>query len=368
MAKYHFLVAGAGLFGSVFAQRAAERGKRCLVLERRKVLGGNLHCDEIEGIHVPRYGPHVFHTNDREVWEYVNRFARFNNFIYAPITSIQEGMFETPFNMNTYTRLWEDVRTPEDARRRLRDQIGWEEIGEPQNLEEQCLRQYGRDLYEKLLQGYLEKQWGKPCRELPPNAARLQPPRYTFDNRYYTDAWQGVPIEGYDVMIKRMLAGCDVMLGTDYMPFRRVNPGIAEKVIFTGMIDEYFNYKQGMLQYRTMTYENEVLDMPDYQGTAVVRHPKPAVPYTRTIEHKHFYFGNQPKTVVTKEIPAVWSTSREPCFPIHDKKNQLIYRAYCTLAVAQPDVTFCGRLGSFRFYQMDETVRAALDLADKMIQ
>jgi len=367
MAKYDYLVAGAGLFGSTFAQRMAEAGKRVLVVERRKHLAGSLHCDEIEGIRVFRYGPHVFHTKDREVWEYVNRFARFNGYIHAPVAMCREGMFETPFNMHTYTRMWDGVLSPEDAHMVIDTQISWENA-EVTNLEEACLKTFGRDLYERLLRGYLEKRCMRPCRELPPNAVRLLPPRFTFDNRRYQEPYQGMPIEGYDVMIKRMLAGCEVLTGTDYLPFRSVNPFIADKVIFTGMIDEFFRYKQGTLDYRAFTYKHEVRNTSNLQGTAVISYPDPVFPFTRTIEHKHFWFGQQPKTVISTEIPVPWSTSVEPCYPINDEKNQRIYNAYRVLAVAQPDVTFCGRLGSFRWYDMDEAVRAALDMANRELR
>jgi len=259
------------------------------------------------------------------------------------------------------------VRTPVDAHMVIDTQISWEK-GDVTNLEEACLKTFGRDLYEKLLRGYLEKRWQKPCREMPPNAVRLRPPRFTYDNRSYQVPFQGVPIEGYDVMIKRMLAACDVLMETDYLPFRSINPFIADKVIYTGMIDEFFRYKQGTLTYRAFTYQHQVRNTSNLQGTAVISYPDPAVPYTRTIEHKHFWFGQQPKTVVTFETPVPWSTSVEPCYPINDERNQKIYNAYRVLAVAQPDVTFCGRLGSFKWYDMDEAVRAALDMADRELK
>lgn len=363
MAKYDYLVVGTGLFGSTFAQQMAEAGKRVLVLERREYLAGAAHCDMIEGIRVFRYGPHIFHTGDRAVWEYVNRFARFNSYVHTVVTASRKGVFEVPFNMSTFTRMWEDVLTPEDARLIIDRQIGWEDIDEPENLEEECLKRFGRDLYEELLRGYLEKRWGRPCQDLPANKLRFQPLRFTFDNRYFQEPYQGLPAEGYDVMVKRMLANCEVMLGTDYLPFRRVNPNIADKVIFTGAIDEFFRYKQGTLEYRTVSYKNEVRDMPNFQGIAVVNYQDPVIPYIRTIEHKHFWFGTQPKTVITRETPAEWNTGMEPCYPVNDEKNQKIYNAYRVLAVAQPDVTFCGRLGSFHYYSMGEAVRAALDMA-----
>jgi len=368
MAKYDYLVAGAGIFGATLAQRLSEAGKKVLVVERRKHLAGSCHCDEMEGVKVFRYGPHIFHTKNREVWDYVNRFARFNHYIHKTLTACREGIFETPFNMSTFTHLWPGVLTPEDAQMKIESQTGWEAVGEPKNLEEVCLKEFGRDLYEKLLQGYLEKLWRKPCRELPPSTIRVYPLRYTFDSRRFTDPYQGVPIEGYDVMVKRMLAGCEVLMDTDYLPFRSVNRFIADKVFFTGMIDEFFYYKQGMLDYRTVKYEHEVRDIPNYQGAAVINHPDPVLPYTRTIEHKHFWYGTQPKTVISTETPVAWSTSTEPCYPINDEKNRKILNAYRVLAVAQPDVTFCGRLGSYRWYDLDEAVKAALDLANRELK
>lgn len=362
--KYDFLVVGAGLFGSVFAQRAAEYGRRVLVIERRNHLAGIAHCDTMEGIPVQRYGPHIFYTDDREVWNYVNRFACFNHYTHAPLAACADGMYNLPFNMNTFSRLW-GVRTPAEAQAELRRQTEKEHVIEAHNLEERCLQLFGRDIYEWLLKDYLEKQWGRPCAKLPPDASILWPPRFTYDNRYFAETYQGIPLEGYDVMIKRMLAACDVKLKTDYMGFGVGNPDIAERTIFTGMIDEYFRFKRGTLDYRTLRYETEVLNQPDYQGTAVVNHIPANVPYTRTIEHKHFVFGKQPKTVVTKEYPVRWSPTMEPYFPVHDDKNLHLYNAYRALSVTQLDVVFCGRLGTYQYYTMDQTVRAALDLAEK---
>lgn len=365
MAKYDFLIVGAGLFGSTFAQRASEKGKRCLVLERRNHVGGAVHCDELEGVPVQRYGPHVFHTRSRAIWEYVNRFARFNSFLYSPVAACRDAMYNLPVNMNTFHRLW-DVRAPEEAQERVRRQSEWEGVEQPKNLEERCLKQYGRDVYEKLIRPYEEKRWGRPCREVPADVTGLPLVRYTYDNRWYDDPWQGVPSEGYDVMIKRMLAASELMLGTDYLPFIRVNQGIADKIIYTGAIDEYFRYKQGTLEYRSLRWEHEVLSTPDYQGAAVVFYPEPVIPFLRTIEYQHFWSRRREKTVITKEFAAECSTATEPCFPVNDAASQRAYISYKMLAVAQPDVTFAGRLGVYQWFEMDETVQAALDLADQM--
>ncbi len=362
MSKYNYLIVGAGLFGSVFAQQAAERGKRCLVIERRSHVGGNIHCDIIEGIQVHRYGPHIFHTRDREVWDYVNRFARFNSYVHSPVAACRDGMYNLPLNMYTFSRIW-GVHTPKEAQEELQRQIDKEHIGEPENLEEKLIKHVGYELYEKFYRVYAEKQWGMDCRDLPADASTLMPLRFNFDNHYYTEPYQGIPKEGYDVMIKRMLAGCEVMLKTEYAGFGRANAGLADKVIYTGMIDEFFTFKRGTLEYRTIRYQTEVMDMPNYQGVAVMNHNDPDVPYTRTIEHKHFQNGDQPKTVVTMEYPAKWNTTMEPYYPVNDAKNQRLYNSYRALAVAQPDMIFCGRLGTYRYYTMDQTVRAALDLA-----
>lgn len=367
MAKYHYLIVGAGLFGSVFAQQAAEKGKRCLVIERRNHIGGNLHCDELEGIQVHRYGPHIFHTSDLGIWEYVNRFARFNCFVNTPMAKYKGEVYNLPVNMNTFSRLW-GVLTPAQAREELARQTEAEHIDAPQNAEEQMLKTFGREIYEKLLKDYLEKQWQKDCKDLPVSLVENMKPRFTYDNRFFPDPYQGIPMEGYDVMIKRMLAGCEVRLGTSYNGFGRGNPGLAEKTIYTGMIDEFFLFKRGALEYRTLSYETEVLDVPDCQGCAIVDYTSKEVPYTRIIEHKHFRGGHQPKTVISREYPSPWRSDMEPYFPVRDEKNNKLYSAYRALAVTEPDVIFCGRLGTYQYYEMDETIRAALDLANKIIK
>ncbi len=362
MAKYDYLIVGAGLFGSVFAQQAVERGKRCLVIDRRSHIGGNVHCEEVEGIQVHKYGAHIFHTADEGVWAYVNRFAQFNHYINSPIAIYKDELYNLPFNMNTFSKLW-GIRTPAEAQAEIQRQIASLDIGEPQNLEEQALKLVGRDVYEKLVKGYTEKQWGRACRDLPAFIIRRLPLRFTYDNNYFTDPHQGIPLEGYDAMVEKMLQGSDLMLGTDYFQFIRINPGIANKTVFTGMIDEFFDYRLGPLEYRTVTFETQTLDCPNWQGNAVVNYTDREVPYTRIIEHKHFVFGNQEKTVISKEYPAEWKPGIEPYYPVNDAKNQSLYEAYCMLGRARTDVIFGGRLGGYRYYDMDKVIRAALDAA-----
>lgn len=362
MPQYDYLIAGAGFFGCVFAQQAVARGKRCLVIDRRGHIGGNAHCEEIEGIQVHRYGPHIFHTSDREVWEYVNRFSAFNHFVNSPIAVYRDELYNLPFNMNTFSKLWK-VRTPAEAQAELRRQTEPFAVGEPSNLEEQALKLVGRDIYEKLVKGYTEKQWGRDCRELPAFLIRRLPLRFTYDNNYFSDPYQGIPVEGYDTIASKMLAGSEVLLNTEYASFIERNPGAAEKTVFTGMIDEFFGFQLGALEYRTVTFDMEVLDCPNWQGNAVVNYTGREVPYTRIIEHKHFAFGTQPKTVVSKEYSAEWKPGMEPYYPVNDAKNQALYETYRRLAETRPDVLFGGRLGSYHYYNMDQVIRAALDAA-----
>lgn len=362
MPHYDYLIVGAGLFGCVFAQQAVHKGKRCLVIDRRSHVGGNAHCQEMEGIQVHQYGPHIFHTSDREVWEYVNRFSEFNHFMNAPLAVYKNELYNLPFNMNTFSRLW-NVRTPAEAQAELRRQVV--DVDEPKNLEEQSLKLVGRDIYEKLVKGYTEKQWGRSCRELPAYIIRRLPLRFTYDNNYFTDPYQGIPIEGYNAIAKKMLQGSEVLLNTDFFCFWKDNPNIAEKTVYTGMIDHFFDFRLGALEYRTVTFETEVLDTANWQGNAVINYTEREVPYTRIIEHKHFMFGTQPKTVISKEYPAEWKPGMEPYYPINDKKNQTLYEAYRELAKDRPDVIFGGRLGSYRYYNMDQVIRAALDTAER---
>jgi len=367
MAKYDYLIVGAGLFGSTFAQKAAEKGKRCLVIDKRDFLSGNLHCQEQEGIPVHRYGPHIFHTSSWEIWSYVNRFARFNYYVDMPIAQYKYELYNLPLNMNTFSRLW-GTCTPAQAQARLEEQKQAEHIETPRNLEERALKLYGRDIYEKFIQGYMEKRWHKDCRELSPALLEPLALRFTYDNRFFSESYQGVPSEGYDVMIARMLAGCEVRLGTEYMGFGRAYPDIAEKTVFTGMIDEFFYFRLGALEYSTLSYEYEVMDTRNYQGCAVMHHTDREVPYTRTIEYKHLVFGQQSKTVIGRELPVAWRSGLEPYFPARDEKNRRLYEAYRALSMSRPDVIFAGRLGTYQYYSMEETVRMALDLAKRELR
>lgn len=362
MAEYDYLIVGAGLFGSVFAQQVTEKGKRCVVIDRRGHIGGNIHCEEIAGIPVHQYGAHIFHTSDEWVWEYVNRFVTFNHFVNSPIAIYRDELYNLPFNMNTFSKLW-NVRTPQEAQGKIQEQIADLEVGEPRNLEEQALKLVGRDIYEKLIKGYTEKQWGRDCRDLPPFIIRRLPLRFTYDNNYFGDPHQGIPIEGYNALAQRLLDGIEVLLNTDYFEFIKENPNIARRTVFTGMIDEFFNYQLGALEYRTLRFETETLDCSNWQGNAVVNFTAREVPYTRILEHKHFVFGQQPKTVISREYPAEWSPGMEPYYPINDRNNQLRYAAYRELAQTKPDIIFGGRLGQYQYYDMDKTIRAALDRA-----
>jgi len=357
---YDYLIVGAGLFGSVFAQQAAEKGKRCLVIDRRDHIGGNIHCEEIEGIQVHKYGAHIFHTSDEGVWEYVNRFTKFNHYINSPIAVYKDELYNLPFNMNTFSKLW-GVRTPAEAQAEIQRQIAGLNIGEPQNLEEQALKLAGWDVYEKLIKGYTEKQWGRDCKDLPAAIIRRLPLRFTYDNNYFPDPHQGIPVDGYDALVEKLLEGSEVLLRTDYFPFIQENPGIAKKTVFTGMIDEFFGFRLGALEYRTVRFETETLDCSNWQGNAVVNYTEREVPYTRIIEHKHFMFGQQPKTVISREYPTEWKLGLEPYYPINDERNHALYQKYCALAAERPDVIFGGRLGQYRYFDMDKTVRAALD-------
>lgn len=366
MANYDYLIVGAGLFGSVFAQQATEKGKRCLVIDRRGHVGGNIHCVEIADIQVHQYGPHIFHTSDQGVWEYINRFSAFNRYTNAPIAIYKDELYNLPFNMNTFSKMW-NIRTPDQARAEIRRQTVGLSAVEPQNLEEQALKMVGRDIYEKLIKGYTEKQWGRDCKDLPTFIIRRLPLRFTYDNNYFSDPYQGIPLEGYNRIVEKMLAGSTVLTHTDYFPFIRENPHIAPKTVFTGMIDAFFSYRLGHLEYRTLTFETEVLNCSNWQGNAVVNYTDRDVPYTRIIEHKHFLFGTQPQTVISREYPAAWQPGKEPYYPVNDEKNQALYQAYRALAKEYPHVIFGGRLGSYCYYNMDQVIRMALDTAAEQI-
>lgn len=363
MSQFDYLIVGAGLFGSVFAYEATQRGKKCLVIDKRNHIAGNIYTENIEGINVHKYGAHIFHTSDKAIWEYVNRFADFNNFINSPIASYKDELYNLPFNMNTFSKMW-GIKTPAEAKAIIAGQIANLNIGEPQNLEEQALKLVGTDVYEKLIKGYTQKQWGRPCTELPAFIIKRLPLRFTYDNNYFNDCYQGIAIGGYTQIIEKMLAGSDVKTDTDYFEFIKENPDIAEKTVFTGQIDEFFDYRYGALGYRSVRFENEILDTDNYQGNAVVNFTDKEVPYTRIIEHKHFEFGKQEKTVISREYSAEWQPGIEPYYPINDEANNALYEKYKALAATRPDVIFGGRLGQYKYYDMDKVIAAALAAVD----
>lgn len=358
--KYDYLIVGSGLFGSVFAYEANKRGKKCLVIDRRSHIGGNIYTEKIEDINVHKYGAHIFHTSDKTVWEYMNRFAEFNNYINSPVAVYKDELYNLPFNMNTFSKMW-GIRTPAQAKEIIEKQIADLHITEPKNLEEQALSLAGRDVYEKLVKGYTEKQWGRSCTELPAFIIKRLPLRFTYDNNYFNDRYQGIPMGGYTAIIEKMLEGIEVRTDTDYFEFRKANPDAAEKTVFTGMIDEYFDYCYGPLQYRSVRFETEVLDCDNYQGNAVVNYTEREVPYTRIIEHKHFEFGKQPKTVISREYSSEWKQGMEPYYPVNNDENNALYEKYRRLAEQEGNVIFGGRLGHYKYYDMDKVVAAALE-------
>lgn len=358
--RYDYLIVGAGLFGAVFAHETKKRGKSVLVIDKRNHIAGNIYTEEVEGINVHKYGAHIFHTSDKRVWEYINRFAEFNNYINAPVAVYKNELYNLPFNMNTFSRMW-NIRTPEEAKAIISKQIAELDIKEPKNLEEQALSLAGRDVYEKLIKGYTEKQWGRDCKELPAFIIKRLPFRFIYDNNYFNDRYQGIPMGGYTQIVEKMLEGIEVLTGTDFFAFRRDNPEIAEKTVFTGMIDAYFDYCLGALEYRSVRFETEVLDCDNYQGNAVVNYTEREVPYTRIIEHKHFEFGKQAKTVISREYSSEWSVGMEPYYPVNDEKNNTLFEAYRKLAEKESRVIFGGRLGNYKYYDMDKVIAAALE-------
>jgi UDP-galactopyranose mutase len=361
---YDYLIVGAGLFGAVFAHEAYKKGRTCLVIDKRNNIGGNIYTESTEGINVHKYGAHIFHTSDKQIWDYVNRFAEFNNYINSPVAVYEDELYNLPFNMNTFSRMW-NIRTPEQAKEIIASQIADLGITEPHNLEEQALSLVGRDVYEKLIKGYTEKQWGRDCKELPAFIIKRLPLRFVYDNNYFNDRYQGIPIGGYTAIIEKMLEGIEVRTGTDYFDFIRDNKNIARKTIFTGMIDEYYGYCYGPLQYRSVRFETEVLDCENYQGNAVVNYTDREVPYTRIIEHKHFEFGKQPKTVISREYSSEWKQGMEPYYPVNNEENNALYEKYRELADKESNVIFGGRLGQYKYYDMDKVIAAALECAGK---
>ena len=358
--KYDYLIVGSGLFGAVFAHEAMKRGKSCLVIDKRSHIAGNIYTEEVEGINVHRYGAHIFHTSSKEVWAYINQFAEFNNYINSPVAVYHDELYNLPFNMNTFSRMW-GIQTPAEAKAIIEKQIADLHITEPRNLEEQALSLVGRDVYEKLIKGYTEKQWGRSCTELPSFIIKRLPLRFTYDNNYFNDRFQGIPMGGYTAIIEKMLEGAQVLTNTDYFEFKNTHPGIAEKTVFTGMIDEFFDYCYGPLQYRSVRFETEVLDEENYQGSAVVNYTAREVPYTRIIEHKHFEFGHQEKTVISREYSSEWKQGMEPYYPVNNEENNALYEKYKSLADKEDKVIFGGRLGQYKYYDMDKVIIAALD-------
>lgn len=360
MKKYDYLIVGSGLFGSVFAHEAAKAGKSCLVLEKRNHTGGNIHCETVEDIVVHQYGAHIFHTNNTTVWEYVNALAQFNRYTNSPIANYKGEIYNLPFNMNTFRAMW-GVRTPAEAQAMI-DKQRAEITGEPRNLEEQAIRLVGRDIYEKLIKGYTEKQWGRDCTELPAFIIKRLPVRLIYDNNYFNDRYQGIPIGGYNVLIDKLLADADVRTGVDFLSDADTYRAMADTVVYTGTIDSYFHYCYGKLEYRTVRFESEVLDEENYQGVAVVNYTDRETPYTRVIEHKHFEFGTQPKTVVTREYSTDWQDGMEPYYPVNDERNSELYARYAALAKEEKNTLFGGRLAEYRYYDMDKVIESALAL------
>mgnify|MGYP004519402047 FL=1 len=361
MAQYDYLIVGAGLTGAVFAHEAKKIGKKCLVIDRRDHIAGNVYTEEVEGINVHRYGAHIFHTSMKDVWGYVNQFAEFNNYVNSPIANYKGEIYNMPFNMNTFSKMW-GVVTPAEAKAKIQEQIDAEGIGEPQNLEEQALSLVGRDIFEKLVKGYTEKQWGRDCKDLPASIIKRLPCRFTYDNNYFNDRFQGIPMGGYTKMVANMLEGVEVRTGVEYKDLIAEQPDIADRVIYCGPIDSFYDYSLGQLEYRSLRFETELLDEADHQGVAVMNYNEREVPYTRVIEHKHFEFGTQPKTVVTREYPADWKPGDEPYYPINDERNTALYEQYRELADREGKVVFAGRLGGYKYYDMDKAIAAAFDV------
>ena len=364
MAKaYDYVIVGSGLFGSIFAYEATKRGKRCLVVERRNQVGGNIYCEQKEGINIHQYGAHIFHTSNETAWRYVNQFAEFNQYINSPMANYHGELYNLPFNMNTFNKIW-GVVTPAEAEAKIEEQRQVIK-GIPKNLEEQAISLVGMDIYEKLIKGYTEKQWGRSCTALPAFIIKRIPVRYIYDNNYFNDRYQGIPIGGYNVIIDKLLIGSDIRLNADYNTMRAEVEGMADKVVYTGSIDEYFHYIYGQLEYRSLKFETERLVLENHQGVAVMNYTAFEVPYTRIIEHKHFEFGRQPVTYVTKEYPHEWAPGEEAYYPVNDKKNQAIYGQYETMAKKETKVIFGGRLAEYKYYDMDKVVESALMAVNK---
>lgn len=365
--KYDYLIVGSGLFGAVFGYEAHKKGKKCLVIDKRSHIAGNIFTEKIEEIDVHKYGAHIFHTSNYEVWNYVNQFVKFNRYTNSPIARYQNEVYNLPFNMNTFSKLW-GIFTPEEARQKIAQELQEVNIDEPQNLEEQAIKLVGKTIYEKLIKGYTEKQWGKRATELPAFIIKRLPVRFTYDNNYFNDLYQGIPVEGYTKMVEKMLSGIEIRLNYDYFEHKKELENIADKIIFTGPIDQFYHYQFGELEYRSLKFENEILDVENYQGNSVVNFTEYEVPYTRIIEHKHFTFGTQSKTVITKEYPDFWTHEKEPYYPINNAKNNALYQQYKKLAEVDTTVIFGGRLGQYQYYDMDQVIKQALEVCQRMLK
>lgn len=364
MKKYDYVIIGGGLFAGTFAYAATKKGKKCLVVEKRANLGGNIYCEEIEGINVHKYGAHIFHTSNREVWNFVNSLVEFNRYTNSPVANYHGEIYNMPFNMNTFSKMWSDVRTPAEAKARIAEQRA-KIIGEPQNLEEQAISLVGEDIYKKLVKGYTEKQWGRDCKELPAFIIKRLPVRYTYDNNYFNDLYQGIPIGGYNVLINALFEGCDVEFNVDYNACREKYNALGDKVLYTGTLDSFYDFCYGKLEYRSLRFESDIFDEENHQGVAVVNYTDRETPYTRVIEHKHFEYGTQEKTVVTREYPATWEEGMEPYYPINDTRNQELYQKYARLAEKENQVIFGGRLAEYKYYDMDKVIESAFKLIEK---
>lgn len=367
MKMYDYLIVGAGLFGAVFAKEANAAGKKCLVIEKRNHIAGNIYTKEVEQIQVHQYGAHIFHTSNKEVWEYVNQFAEFNRYTNSPVANYKGEIYNMPFNMNTFHKLW-GVITPEEAQAKIEQQKRQYAVEHPKNLEEQAINLVGPDVYHKLVKGYTEKQWGRKAAELPAFIIKRLPVRFTYDNNYFDDNYQGIPIGGYTKIVQNLLDGTEVRLCEDFLKKQEEYKDLADMIIYTGMIDEYFGYCFGELEYRSLYFETETLDQENYQGNAVVNYTDYEVPYTRVIEHKHFEYGTQPKTVITREYPKAWTREEEPYYPVNDEKNAQLYGKYQDLAKKEGNVIFGGRLGQYKYYDMDDTIEAALQCARQLLK
>ena len=362
MKKYDYLIVGSGLFGATFANLATEKGKKCLVIEKRNAVGGNIRTEKTEDIVVHLYGAHIFHTSDKKVWDYINKFAEFNNFVNSPVANYKGEIYNMPFNMNTFAKMF-GVAMPDEAKKII-DEQRKEITKTPENLEEQAISLVGREIYTKLIKGYTEKQWGRDCTELPPFIIKRLPVRYTYDNNYFNDRYQGIPVGGYTQIIEKMLENCDVVLNTDFLEDKEKYLDMAEKCVYTGPIDAYFNYSLGELSYRSLRFETEILDKENYQGVAVMNFNEREIPYTRIIEHKHFEFGKQEKTVITREYPQDWNRNLEPYYPVNDEKNNALYAEYQKLAEKEKNIFFGGRLAQYKYYDMDKCIASALAFAE----